>query len=88
MRIGVDIDGVLNDVGSWHYSCGFKFCIDNNIDRGFNPHKYLMEEQFFLTDEENNKFWKEYIFDLMVSIPTRPYAAKIISTLKDMGHQI
>ena len=88
MRIGVDIDIVKNELGSWHYSCGFKFCIDNNIDRGFNPHKYLMEEQFFLTDEENNKFWKEYIFDLMVSIPTRPYAAKIISTLKDMGHQI
>ena len=88
MRIGVDIDGVLNDIGSWHYSCGFKFCIDNKIDRGFNPNKYMIEEQFFLTDEENNKFWKEYIFDLMVSIPTRPYAAKVISTLKDMGHEI
>ena len=88
MRIGVDIDGVLNDIGSWHYSCGFKFCIDNKIDRGFNPNKYMIEEQFFLNDEENNKFWKEYIFDLMVSIPTRPYAAKVISTLKDMGHEI
>lgn len=88
MRIGVDIDGVLNDVGAWHYSCGFKYCIDNNINRGFDPYKYLIEEQFFLTDKENNKFWKEYIFDLMVSIETRPYAAKVISTLKDMGHTI
>ena len=52
MRIGVDIDGVLNDVGEWHYSCGFKFCIDNDIDRGFNPYKYMIEEQFNLTDEE------------------------------------
>ena len=42
MRIGIDIDGVLNDIGQWHYSCGFKFCIDNNIDRGFNPNKYMM----------------------------------------------
>ena len=49
MRIGVDIDGVLNDIGEWHYSCGFKFCIENNIDRGFNPYKYMMEEQFNLT---------------------------------------
>lgn len=88
MRIGIDIDGVLNDVGQWHYSCGYKFCIDNNIDRGFNPNKYLIEEQFFLTEEENNKFWKEYIFDLMVSIPMRPYAARVISSLKDMGHEI
>ena len=88
MRIGVDIDGVLNDIGQWHYSCGFKFCIENNITRGFNPNKYLIEEQFFLTDKENNKFWKEYIFDLMVSIPTRPYAARIVNSLRDMGHEI
>lgn len=88
MRIGVDIDGVLNDIGEWHYSCGFKFCIENHINRGFNPYKYMMEEQFGLTDEENYKFWKEYIFDLMVSIPTRPYAGKVLNLLKDMGHEI
>ena len=88
MRIGVDIDGVLNDIGQWHYSCGFKFCIENNINRGFNPNKYMMEEQFGLTDKENYKFWKEYIFDLMVSIPTRPYAAKVIHNLREMGHEI
>lgn len=88
MRIGVDIDGVLNDIGQWHYSCGFKFCIENNINREFNPNKYMMEEQFGLTDKENYKFWKEYIFDLMVSIPTRPYAAKVIHNLREMGHEI
>ena len=88
MRIGVDVDGVLNDIGAWHYSCGFKFCIENKIDRGFNPYKYMMEEQFHITDEENYKFWKEYIFDLMVSIPTRPYAANVLSLLKEMGHEI
>ena len=88
MRIGVDIDGVLNDIGEWHYSCGFKFCIENDINRGFDPTKYMMEEQFNLTDEENYKFWKEYIFDLMVSIPTRPYAGKVLNLLKDMGHEI
>lgn len=88
MRIGVDIDGVLNDIAEWHYSCGFKFCTDNNIDREFDPYKYMMEDQFKLTDEENYKFWKEYIFDLMVSIPTRPYAGKVLQMLKDMGHEI
>ena len=88
MRIGVDIDGVLNDIGQWHYSYGYKFCIENNINRGFNPFKYMIEEQFFLTDKENNKFWKEYIFDLMVSIPTRPYASKIIHELRELGHEI
>lgn len=88
MRIGVDIDGVLNNIGEWHYSCGFKFCIDNHINRGFNPYEYMIEKQFYLTDEENYKFWREYIFDLMVSIPTRPYAGNILKLLKEMGHEI
>ena len=88
MRIGVDVDGVLNDIGAWHYSCGFKFCIENKIDRGFHPEKYMIEEQFGITDEENLKFWKEYIFDLMVSIPTRPYAANVLTLLQEMGHEI
>ena len=88
MRIGVDIDGVLNDVGEWHYSCGFKYCIENDINRGFHPEKYMIEEQFELTEAENYKFWKEYIFDLMLSIPTRPYAAKVLGLLKEMGHEI
>ena len=88
MRIGVDIDGVLNDIAEWHYSCGFKFCIENDIKRGFHPEKYMIEEQFELTEEENFKFWKEYIFDLMVSIPTRPYAAKALGLIKELGHEI
>lgn len=88
MRIGVDIDGVLNDIGQWHYSCGFKFCIDNHIKRGFHPNEYMIEKQFELTDIENYKFWREYIFDLMVSIPTRPYAGNILKLLKEMGHEI
>lgn len=88
MRIGVDIDGVLNNYGEWHYSYGFKFCTDNGIDRGFDPYKYMIEEKFNLTVEENYRFWKEYIFDLMVSIPTRPYAGKVLQMLKGMGHEI
>ena len=26
MRIGVDVDGVLNDVAEWHFAYGSKFC--------------------------------------------------------------
>ena len=88
MRIGVDIDGVLNDVGSWHYSCGYKFCVDNNINRGFHPEKYLIEEQFELTDDENYKFWRENIFDLMVSIPVRDYASYVLKKIQSVDHEI
>lgn len=88
MRIGVDLDGVLNDVAEWHFACGSKFCLEQNINRGFNPKGYYMEEQFHLTDEENKEFWRQYIFDLLIAIPPRPYASEVIHKLRQAGHKI
>lgn len=88
MRIGIDIDGVLNDVAQWHYSFGAKFCLENNINRGFNPNKYYMEDEFMLTKEENQEFWKQYIFDLLIAIDPRPFASEVIHKLRQDGHTI
>ncbi len=88
MRIGVDLDGVLNDVAEWHFACGSKFCLEQNINRGFNPKGYYMEDQFHLSSEENNEFWRQYIFDLLIAIPIRPYASEVINKLRKAGHKI
>lgn len=88
MRIGVDLDGVLNDVAEWHFACGSKFCLEQNINRGFNPKGYYMEDQFHLSSEENNEFWRQYIFDLLIAIPIRPYASEVIHKLRKAGHKI
>lgn len=88
MRIGVDIDGVLNDVAEWHFSLGSKFCLDHHINRGFDPTKYYMEDQFYLTTEENKEFWRQYIFDLLIAIPPRPFASEVIHRLRQNHHQI
>ena len=88
MRIGVDIDGVLNDVAEWHFAYGSKFCLENGINRGFDPTKYYMEDEFFLTAEENREFWRQYIFDLLLAIPPRPFASEVIHRLRQDGHQI
>ena len=88
MRIGVDLDGVLNDVAEWHFACGSKFCLEQNINIGFNPKGYYMEDQFHLSSEENNEFWRQYIFDLLIAIPIRPYASEVIHKLRKAGHKI
>lgn len=88
MRIGVDIDGVLNDVAQWHFSLGAKFCLEQGINRGFDPSKYYMEDQFFLTAYENEEFWRQYIFDLLIAIPPRPFASEVIHRLRQDGHTI
>jgi len=88
VRIGIDIDGVLNDVAQWHYSFGTKFCLEHNINRGFHPDKYYMEEEFMLTKEENQEFWRQYIFDLLIAIDPRPFASEVIHKLRQDGHKI
>jgi len=88
MRIGVDVDGVLNDVAEWHFAYGSKFCVEHNINRGFNPTGYYMEDQFYFTAEENKEFWRQYIFDLLIAIPVRPYASEVIHKLRKDGHKI
>ncbi len=88
MRIGVDIDGVLNDIATWHFNYGMKFCLDEGIDRGFNPNEYYMEQEFFFNREENVKFWQRYIFDLLVAIEPRPFASEVIHKLRKEGHTI
>ena len=88
MRIGVDIDGVLNDIAEWHFAYGSKFCTDHGINRGGNPKGYYMEDQFYLTAEENREFWRQYIFDLLIAIPPRAFATEVIHRLRKEGHKI
>ena len=88
MRIGVDIDGVLNNIAEWHYNYGMKFCIDEGIEKGFQPQEYYMEQEFFLSREENVRFWQRYIFDLLIAIEPRPFASEVLHKLRKEGHTI
>ena len=88
MRIGVDIDGVLNNIAEWHFNYGMKFCLDEGIDRGFHPEEYYMEQEFLLNSEENIKFWQRYIFDLLIAIPPRPFVSEVLHKLRMEGHTI
>lgn len=88
MRIGVDIDGVLNNIAEWHFNFGMKFALEEGIYKGFNPTEYYMEQEFFFNKEENVKFWQRYIFDLLMAIPIRPFAREVLHKLRKEGHTI
>ena len=47
-----------------------------------------MEEQFYLTSEENIEFWRQYVFDLLIAIQPRSYASEVIHKLRKAGHKI
>ncbi len=88
MRIGIDVDGVLNNIGDWHISYGKKFCVENNIVRPVSLNAYFVKDIFHLTKEERNTFLNRYMVDLVHNIPIRYFASEVIKELKRMGHTI
>ena len=87
MRIGIDIDGVLNDVGTFEIDYGSKFYIEHTSRHLDNPHGDGSYEIFTGSLAEDTVFWKDAIYTF-VKVPARPFAAEVISKLREMGHEI
>lgn len=88
MKIGIDIDGVLNSHYNFIVDYGTKFC--NEIG------KYKLEDinsfnttEMFLWDEETaHKFWNKYRIDLVSNLPAKEFASEVINKLKNEGNKI
>ncbi len=88
MRIGIDVDGVLNDIGDWHISHGKKYCVENNIVRPMSLDAYFVKDIFHLSKEERDHFFNKHMVDLVHNIPVRYFASDVIKELKKLGHTI
>lgn len=87
MRIGIDIDGVLNNVGQFELDYGAKFYVEKCGKHLKNPNGDGSFNIFAATGEEDNIFWKDAIYDF-VKYPARDFAGEVISKLKNLGHEI
>lgn len=87
MRIGVDIDGVLNDVGLFELEYGSKFYIEKTDKHLTNSNGDGSYAIFNGTIEEDNKFWSQAIYQF-IKYPARDFAAEVLKKLKDKGHDI
>ena len=87
MRIGIDIDGVLNDVGLFELEYGSKFYIQNTDKHLTNPHGNGSYMIFKGTIEEDNRFWRKAIYQF-VKYPARDFASEVLTILKEKGHDI
>lgn len=88
MRIGVDIDGVLNNIDQWHLAMGTKYCLEHRLPYQIQVDQYLMKDVFSLTEEEADDFWKENLVHLVQDIHVREGASEVIQKLREMGHTI
>ncbi len=87
MRIGIDIDGVLTDIEQWQLDVGGKFF--SKFNKGVaNKDGYEITEIFNVSDELDNQFWNEYLYEYVTKEPSRKYASEVIKKLKEDGNEI
>lgn len=87
MRIGIDIDGVLNNVGQFELDHGAKFYVEKCGKHLENPNGKGSFNIFAATDDEDIQFWQKAIYDF-VKYPARDFASEVIKKLKNLGHEI
>lgn len=87
MRIGIDIDGVINNVDQLKLDYLYQFCVtrDKKIK---NANGFLISRMTDLTPKEIEEFQEYYRPLLLRNAKARPFAAEIIDKLMFEGHQI
>ena len=68
MRIGIDIDGVLNNLQEYHMAFGTRFCYDQNLPFIFHPEEYTVRDMFEWDLKTERKFYEEY-YALFITSP-------------------
>lgn len=88
MRIGIDIDGVLTDVGRFVIDYMTKYCVDNNIEYNITGSNYEYYKAFNISEKQEDDFWEGYLEYYAVNAIARPFAAEVIKKLRTDGHEI
>lgn len=60
MQIGIDIDGVLNNLQEYHTALGTRFCYEKNLPFTFHPEEYKVRDMFEWDRETEKKFYETY----------------------------
>lgn len=88
MNIGIDIDGVLIDFEKFALDYGTKISIEEKWDIKINIEKYLEEEKFNWTKEQEEKFWNTYLVKYIEETEAREFSSEIIRKLRKQGNKI
>ncbi len=87
--IGIDIDGVINDLTLFHVTCGTKYCLDNDI--AYNIVNNCMDcADIFQWDACTEQlFWEQYYLHLLLHPQfIRPFVSEVTKQLIDEGHTL
>ena len=87
LKIGIDIDGVLTDIEQWQLDYGSKFFSKYNKSI-VKRDAYEITEIFNVSDELDDEFWNEYLYEYVTKEPARTFASEVIKKLKAENNEI
>jgi len=88
LRLGLDIDGCINDFSSLIYEYANVFNESKGINMEFDMSEYYLERYFGWSEYMSNEFWSKYYKLALECTRPLPGAKEIISELKDMGVKV
>lgn len=88
MRIGVDIDGVLNYREEFILAYGAKYCVESGHGKLIDAKAHSLRKVFGWTKEQRDEFWYNYGKYQLWIWPAQCFAADVIRRLREEGHEI
>ena len=88
MNIGIDIDGVLQNVYKFSTEEGSKYCEQNNKRSLINPYNNETPEMFGWDEETDTDFWVKNIFEYAKFGEAITKASENLRKLKNDGHKL
>ena len=83
MIIGIDVDGVLSDIGNYQLKYSkpyFKKKYNKDI---VNPDKFDIEQIYDCTHKEREIFWQKYIWGYCLTEPAFKNASEVLLKLHE-----
>ncbi len=88
MNIGVDVDGVLSDLGRFLRDSGTKYFSEQFDMDPVDPDAKSIEEMFLCTDKQRRKFWWACGSKYLFRQPCTDGCAEVISRFLSEGHRV
>ncbi len=88
MKIGIDIDGVLNDMHRFVIEYGAKFCNELGKYKIEDSDAQWSTEVFLWSNEIAHEFWDKYGAELYLKSSAKKFASEVIKKLKANNNEI
>lgn len=88
MNIGIDVDGVLNNIEVFHLNTAAKYFDKAYKIKVVNNNGFDVRDVFQCTEKQRNQFWLRHIWKYCLAEPVRTNASDIIRKLHEEGHNI